>query len=246
MNTADRNPSWDERDSRQFIEHARFFVPDREEQIETLLSLIPPDPRHVVELCCGDGTLAGAVLDRFPGCTVHGFDGSEAMLDHARTSLARHGDRFDGRLFDLAKRSWRELPWQPDAILSSLAIHHLDAPGKRALYRHMARCLAPGGVLLIADLVKPATKAGVALAARAWDETVRRRSQEIAGDLKAYEIFRDERWNYYADPEPDPFDQPSPLFDQLRWLEEAGLAGLDVFWMKAGHAIFGGVKPKEI
>ena len=26
------------------------------------------------------------------------------------------------------------------------------------------------------------------------------------------------------------------------WLAEAGLAGVDVFWMKAGHAVFGGVR----
>jgi len=100
---------------------------------------------------------------------------------------------------------------------------------------------APGGALLIADLVKPATAAGAALAARAWDGAVRRRSLEIAGTLGPYETFRAERWNYYADPEPDPIDQPSTLLDQLRWLEEAGLTGVDVHWMKAGHAIFGGI-----
>lgn len=238
----ERIAGWDESDSREFIDHGRIFVPDREEQIETLLTLIPPSPRHVAELCCGEGALAGAILDRFPGCIVHALDGSPAMLEHARATLAAHGARFEGTLFDLADRSWRSFPWKADAILSSLAVHHLDGPEKRALYRDMARALAPGGVLLLADLVRPATAAGATLAARAWDENVRRRSLEIAGDLGPYEIFRTERWNYYADPEPDPIDQPSPLLDQLRWLEEAGLAGVDVYWMKAGHAIFGGVK----
>lgn len=237
--------AWDENDSRAFIDHGRIFVPDREEQIETLLSLIPPSPRHIVELCCGAGALAGAILDRFPSCVVHAYDRSPAMLEHARSALARpspRGDRFEGIEFDLADRSWRSFPWAPDAILSSLAIHHLDDAGKRELFRDMARALAPGGALLVADLVKPATAAGVALAARAWDDAVRRRAQEIAGSLEPFEIFRSERWNYYADPEPDPIDQPSTLLDQLRWLEEAGLTGVDVHWMKAGHAIFGGVR----
>jgi len=236
------NQGWDEDDSRAFIDHGRIFVPGREEQIETLLDLIPPSPRHVVELCCGEGALAGAVLDRFPGCTVHAYDRSPAMLEHARAALAGFGDRFEGLLFDLADRSWRSFPWQADAILSSLAIHHLDGEGKRDLFRDMARALAPGGALLVADLVKPATEAGAALAARAWDDEVRRRSLAIAGTLEPYEIFRADRWNYYADPEPDPIDQPSTLLDQLRWLEEAGLSGVDVHWMKAGHAVFGGVK----
>ncbi len=235
------NQGWDEDDSRAFIDHGRIFVPDREEQIETLLGLIPPSPRHVVELCCGEGALAGAVLGRFPSCVVHAYDRSPAMLEHARAALAAHGDRFEGILFDLADRSWRSLPWKADAILSSLAVHHLDGAGKRELFRDMAQALAPGGALLIADLVRPATAAGAALAARAWDDAVRRRSLEIGGTLGPYEIFRAERWNYYADPEPVPIDQPSTLLDQLRWLEEAGLTGVDVHWMKAGHAIFGGI-----
>jgi hypothetical protein len=35
-------------------------------------------------------------------------------------------------------------------------------------------------------------------------------------------------------------DKPSRLSDQFRWLEEAGFAEVDVFWMQAGHAIYGG------
>ena len=95
---------------------------------------------------------------------------------------------------------------------------------------------------MIADLVEPASAAARELAARAWDDAVRRRSQELAGDLGPWEKFRAERWNFYADPEPDPLDQPSRLLDQLRWLEAAGLDGVDVYWMKAGHAVFGGVR----
>jgi len=101
-----------------------------------------------------------------------------------------------------------------------------------------------GGAVVIADLVQPATSAAQALAARAWDESVRHRSLERAGHLGPFEKFVHERWNLYADPDPDPIDQPSPLLDQLRWLEEAGLAGVDVFWMKAGHAVFGGVRER--
>ena len=242
MSTAERENGWNEGNSRYFLDFARFFVPDREEQIETLLAMIPERARHVVDLCCGEGLLSAAILERHPGCAVHAFDGSPAMLEHAQRTAADNGDRFDARLFDLADRSWRELPWQPDAVLSSLAVHHLDGPGKRELFCDMARALAPGGVLVIADLVQPASAAAKALAARAWDETVRRRSLDLAGHLGPYERFLSDHWNLYSDPEPDPIDQPSPLIDQLRWLEEAGLTGVDIFWMKAGHAVFGGVK----
>lgn len=36
---------------------------------------------------------------------------------------------------------------------------------------------------------------------------------------------------------------PSRLLDQLKWLEEAGFQQVDVYWMQAGHAIYGGEKP---
>lgn len=239
----DPKPGWDESNSRDFIDLGRFFVPDREEQIATICGLIPdPGDGHLVELCCGEGLLSRALLERFPRATVHAFDGSPAMLEQTRAALAEHGGRFDTRLFDLADRSWRVFPWPVRAVVSSLAIHHLDGRGKKALFRDMAAGLAPGGVLVIADLVEPATPAAKAVAARAWDESVRQRSLDLGGDLRAYEIFLEKSWNLWAETEPDPVDKPSRLLDQLHWLAEGGLVDVDVAWMKAGHAIFGGVK----
>lgn len=239
----ERTPGWDEHDSRDFIDLGRFFVPDREEQVAAVLDMIPdPGDGLLVDLCCGEGLLSRALLERFPRARVLAMDLSNAMLEHARAALAAHGERFTARRFDLADRSWRSLPEPVRAFVSSLAVHHLDGAGKRELFLDLAAALAPGGAVVIADLVKPATPASHQLAARAWDDAVRRRSLELAGDLGPYEKFRDERWNLYADPEPDPIDQPSPLLAQLRWLEAAGLTGVDVYWMKAGHAVFGGVR----
>jgi len=35
-------------------------------------------------------------------------------------------------------------------------------------------------------------------------------------------------------------DQPSSITEQLRWLEQVGFQAVDVYWMQAGHVIFGG------
>ena len=246
--------SWDETDSQYFIDHGRFFVPDREEQIAILRDLIPRSqpgdlgglgqPVHLVELCCGEGLLSAALLEGFPQAIVHAFDGSATMLEAAAAGLAAYGERFDVHLFDLAAPAWRRFPWPVHAVLSSLAVHHLDGPAKAALFRDLHTALAPGGILLLADLVLPVHAEGRAVAARAWDEAVQQRSLKLGGDLEAFEIFKREDWNYYADPDfaSDPTDHPSPLFDQLQWLQAAGFSGVDVFWMKAGHAIYGGLK----
>lgn len=238
--------SWTEADSEYFIDVGRYFVPDREVQIDTICDLIPDviEGAHVVELCCGEGLLSRALLERLPGATVHAFDGSAAMLAKASTALASFGGRFDPRPFDIFDAGWRKFPWRPHAVVSSLAIHHLDGPQKRQLYEDVARALAPGGVFVIADLVEPTTPEGRGVAAKAWDDAVRAQALALDGDLAAFERFLADNWNYYSDPDPDPVDKPSPLYAQLGWLEAAGLKDADVHWLKAGHAIFSARKRK--
>jgi tRNA (cmo5U34)-methyltransferase len=236
--------NWSEAASRTFIDFGRYFVPEREQQVAAFVELIPAhdQPFNILELCCGEGLLAVALLERFPTCTVYGFDGSPAMLDHARQQLARYGDRFRTKLFDLADSSWRAPQWPVHAVVSSLTIHHLDGGEKQLLFRDMAELLEPGGVFLIADVIAPASRTGAELAANAWDAAVRKRALEIDGNLDAFAYFERERWNMYRHPDPDDIDKPSRLLDQLKWLEQAGFADVDVFWMQAGHALFGGRK----
>lgn len=233
---------WGEDDSRAFLAHGAAFVPDREAQIRTLCALIP-DPRtpfDVLDLGCGEGLLSEAILESFPGATVHAFDGSPAMLEKARERLTPFRRRALAQPFDLASSDWRFPPFAAHAVVASLVIHHLDAEGKRQLFRDVHAILAPGGAFLIADLVEPASAVGHKYAADAWDSAVRQRSLALAGDLSAYERFAEEAWNYFR--HPDPADTPSTLVEQLDWLREAGFQRADVFWMKAGHAIFGGFR----
>ena len=236
---------WAEEDSQHFIEYGKYFVPEREAQLETICRLIPasPEPFHVLELCCGEGLLAEAILERFQNCTVHGLDGSSEMLRHAASRLARFGRRFDPQRFDLADVGWRRPPWPVRAVVSALCLHHLDGQQKATLFRDIAGMLCPSGALLIADLIEPASSAGRALAAGTWDAAVRQRSLHLAGDESAFDHFRRSEWNIYR--HPDPFDKPSPLLDQLKWMETAGFEAVDVYWMAAGHAIYGGQLPAD-
>ncbi len=234
---------WSEQDSQKFIDFGRYFVPERDLQIRTICDLVTAatPPWHIVDLCCGEGLLAEALLERFPTATVHGFDRSPTMLERAQTRLQRFGARFQTRLFDLVATEWRTPDLPVQAFVSSLAIHHLDDAQKQQLYTDLYRLLLPGGVLLIADVVQPVDQRGVAVAAQTWDEAVRQRALELDGHTQAYEFFQTEQWNIYT--YPDPMDKPSGLFAQLGWLAHTGFVAVDVYWMKAGHAIFGGQKP---
>ena len=165
------------------------------------------------------------------------------MLEATRRQAGRHADRLTTRQFDLADKGWRSFVAAVDAVVSSLAVHHLDGPGKQTLFRDIAAMLTPGGIFVLADLVEPTTPTGKAIAGAMWDEAVRQVALARDGNLAAYDHFRQDEWNYYNQPQPaDSIDQPSSLHDQLDWLRAAGFEAVDAHWMRAGHAIISGRK----
>ena len=238
--------AWGEDESKIFVEYGRAMVPGREEIERTLLNLIPAEPDEPflgVEIGTGSGWLSAAVLREFSKARILGLDGSPEMLRTAAELLAPYGDRAELRRFRLEEPSWTEaLPLEEVRVfLSSLVLHHLDGSGKRDLFSRLFDRLEPGGALLFADVMEPRTERARRHFATAWEEEIRRRSVEIHGDERAYEFFVRERWNIYE--YPDPMDKPSTLPEQLRWMEEAGFEGVDVFWARAGHALLGGYRP---
>jgi tRNA (cmo5U34)-methyltransferase len=234
---------WEESASQLFIDFGEAFTPSRAEQAEMMVSLVPAsgDEEFVaVDLACGAGWLSGAMLRRFQSCRVIALDGSPAMLEEARTNLQPWAQRAEFRQFDLKGPAWlAELGEQVRCFVSSLAIHHLDDSEKQALFGGLAERLPPGGALLIADLVEPVNERVRQAYARAWDAAVREQSHRRRGDLGDFEEFRSQEWNLYEFPDPD-FDTPSNLSEQLKWLREAGFREVDCFWLRAGHAIYGG------
>jgi tRNA (cmo5U34)-methyltransferase len=160
---------WDERDSQVFIDYGRYFVPERERQLQTMVDLISrlDQPHAVLDLGCGEGLLAEAILEQRPKSTVYGLDGSAGMIQRAQERLSRFGARFQARRFDLFARSWPDTKLPIQAVVSSLALHHLDAVQKQALFGDVHALLRPGGVFTIADLVEPASALGWELAAKA-------------------------------------------------------------------------------
>src|SRR2546421_3698805 len=105
-------------------------------------------PQTVLELGTGTGETALRMLARHPGARWTGIDASERMLDRARERLP-HADLRLARLED-------PLPAGPfDLVVSALAVHHLDADGKRGLFARVAEVLRDGGAFVLGDLVVP-------------------------------------------------------------------------------------------
>src|SRR5438445_1352266 len=103
-------------------------------------------PQTVLELGTGTGETALRVLARHPGARWTGIDSSEPMLDRARERLPPADLRL-GRLQD-------PLPPGPfDLVVSVLAVHHLDAAGKRDLFKRVAQVT---DAFVLGDVVVPA------------------------------------------------------------------------------------------
>jgi tRNA (cmo5U34)-methyltransferase len=240
-------PAWDEDTSRLFIDYGKTFVPQRDHQIRMMVDLLSGlrMPCSVMELCCGEGLLAEMILARYPQMTVIALDGSTEMLKRTSNRLARFGERFRCQLFDLAASDWRSIDQPISAVVSSIAIHHLDADQKRTLFSDIYRLLIDGGNFIIADVVAFKNQMGLKLAADQWDEEVKKQALEYDRSLDAFETFLNQHWNMYRYFDPDDIDKPSPLFDQLKWLEKAGFNDIEVHWMLAGHALFSARKIKD-
>jgi tRNA (cmo5U34)-methyltransferase len=238
--------AWQESDSKTFLDLGRVFTPNRDEIEAAIVQLIPA--QHSERFCCvdvgaGEGWLSHRVLQRFTAANVIALDGSQAMLARSRDRLSAFGKRADVREFRLESDAWiSQLPGGVRCFLSTIVLHHLDDGERWRLFRNLYRRLEPGGALLLADVVAPASDAEREYAANFWDAEVKRQALEMTGSLLAFDRFDGDQWNWYR--YPDPGDKPSKLLDQLKWLEEVGFIGVSAFWVRAGHAVFGGFKAK--
>jgi tRNA (cmo5U34)-methyltransferase len=122
------------------------------------------DPERVIDLGAGTGSLSERVLERAPGAIVELWDVDPAMLAQARVRLAPFGERTR-----LVERSFRDPLARCDAVMASLALHHVRVlEEKAALYRRIAAALRPGGVFVNADATIPGEPEAARAAYRAW------------------------------------------------------------------------------
>jgi trans-aconitate methyltransferase len=114
----------------------------------------------IVDLGCGPGDIVLRLAERLPACTVHGIDGSAAMLKFAADRLFEL-PRLQGRVqFVEGRLPGAQMPLERyDAVVSNSLLHHLHDP--EALWRGIRELGAPGAAVLVMDLFRPAS-AGIA------------------------------------------------------------------------------------
>lgn len=207
------------------------IVPRYDELHDALLNAPPHDrdrPVRVLELGAGTGELTAKLLTRFPESTVLAVDHSEQMLAEADRKLATFGDRAElaGGAFP---DDYPDASGEYDLVVSSLAIHHLDAADKRALFDAILEALAPGGWFLNADVVRFDAPHLESLAEDMIENWVRAKGWEERDFMDEWEAS-------------DDYDDPSTLTDQLVWLRESGFEAVTSIWQYYNFAVYGGRK----
>jgi tRNA (cmo5U34)-methyltransferase len=166
------------------------------------------EPRRILDLGAGTGVLAAFARDAFPAAELTLLDAASQMLDRARAALGE--DRTTYLVADLAD----PLPAGPwDAVVSALAIHHLEDAGKRDLFARVHAALRPGGVFVNAEQVLGPTPRLDALYMEWHEARARAAGSDDAEWASAVERMR--------------HDRSATVENQLTWLCDAGFAAVD-------------------
>jgi demethylmenaquinone methyltransferase/2-methoxy-6-polyprenyl-1,4-benzoquinol methylase len=184
-----------------------------------LVSRLPTDGGHVLDVATGTGLVAAELVRR--GFTVTGVDQSAQMLERAR-------QRFGNRV-ELEEASAESLPFENahfDHLTFTYLLRYVADPG--ATLRELARVVRAGGVVASLEfgvpggLARPAwelyVRAGLPLAGRALRNGWREVGDFLGGSIREY-------WSRY------------PLERQLDLWADAGLEDVQVRRLSLGGGV---------
>jgi tRNA (cmo5U34)-methyltransferase len=177
-----------------------------------------PTPERILDLGAGTGLLAGRLRASYPQAEITLLDGAGLMLERARALLGE--ERFHYVQSDLVA-PLPEGRW--DAVVSALAIHHLDDVDKRRLFCRIRDALRPGGVFVNAEQVDGPTPMLTEVYAAWHEQQARRAGADDAEWAAAVQRMA--------------FDRCAGVEDQLRWLRDAGFAHADCLFKDHRFAV---------
>jgi tRNA (cmo5U34)-methyltransferase len=212
----------------EYDRHRRRIIPNFDQFYGTVLQAIPFDPSaaiRIADLGAGTGILSFMLTKCFPQSDLTLIDVTHDMLEEARKKFRNASNV----RYEIKDYSCDDLASDYDLIVSAMSIHHLDQDSQYDLYLRVFDRLMPGGAFVNADLVKGPSDSLDRMYSDSWLGFIRK------SGLKDSQIERIlERMQ---------LDQPSPLFDQISWLNSIGYTDVDCFYKYFNFAVVSGRKP---
>jgi tRNA (cmo5U34)-methyltransferase len=183
-------------------------LPSYDELFSVAVEIIPfeRDQRiAVADLGAGSGLFSLHVLEAYPKAVFTLVDASREMLDMARKRFKKQIESFTFIAQRLENFSESE---RFDAVISSLAIHHLEDADKQSWFKRIFAALRPGGAVINVDQIKGEPPFDQ-LYWNTWLSEIRKAGASEPRIQTSVKRRRE-------------FDRDACLYDQLRWLAEAG------------------------
>ena len=199
-------------------------------------------PGRVLDLGGGPGVLAERMANRWPGAAVTVLDVDPVLLALARSAVP---DLVRTVGADLSSSAWPARTGRDyDLITVVMTLHYLPPAQARAVYDDARRSLAPGGLLVVADLMPDD---GIASVMNALDPADGEAAAELAwaqwwSDVAEVAPLRPllaERAAMLRDRPPAEFTAPASW--HVTAARAAGFAEAGILWRCGRHAALAAV-----
>jgi SAM-dependent methyltransferase len=229
-----------------------YYNPDRSERFFTLISLLKSkykEPKYILDLGCGTGSLMAKCVEAFPSVHVVGVDLDFTLLHLAKARLAKRTSNFSIIEADLRTFLWdSSLPTEFDAIISATALHWLSEIELANLYGKIFKLLKNSGFFLNADHVGSTDS----VIQNRWKSQKYKIVNQKSDSENPWELF----WKEYLSTF-DPTDVEKrqirlgtwngiedglPLDWHFEKLKSIGFKHVDCFYRFFSDAIYGGIK----
>ncbi len=177
----------------------------------------------ILDIGAGTGLLSEFVMQKVGSASLYLLDESPDMLSKAQERLAQYNPKI------FIQSMTAPLPAGTfNAVISSLAIHHLFDDDKRDLFKRIYQSLAPGGVFINGEQIS-----GISEWQQQLYEDMHLNGARALGSNEEEIRAAQERMTY---------DRCSTLVDQISWLREIGFQNADSFFHSFRFAVYAGWK----
>lgn len=222
-----------EQEAKDFDYIIPLLIPFYNEIYEILVETIPFSsgcPLKILDIGCGTGTLAKKLKENFPLAQITCLDFSNNMINIAKDKLFQYQDDIK---FLIGNFNGLELKNKYDVVVSCFALHHIpNDKEKIKTYKNICKNLNFGGIFITADIVLGVDNSIRHLYFQKW--------KDFIGQSFPKKVIEEELLPKYQ-----AGDNPSNLFNHLKWLEKSGFKDVETIWKYFNFAIWSGRKTEN-